>query len=236
MREAVAFYRVVVYLLQISVVGTVADTLLEVYQQTCLLVFGEGVVMHTHALRCRQLSADTVIQQQRVVSWAHSLVLVPIVGGACALYVVLFATGGTHRAGERHKKDITKVGTTRAAKVCMAEANQYTVGIMISRAPVPALMNVCRSELHSPERDACSDKHVSVFTRPDVRVYIRDVVSLRIYLLRILAGGGKEQAYGDARHYPLLVTFHTLHALIVISFSFRRWRRNKGGRLRRYLC
>ena len=54
----------------------------------------------------------------------------------------------------------------------MRETNQNTVGIMISRTPVPAFMDIVGAELHHAVWNTRSDKYVSVKTGADIRIDI----------------------------------------------------------------
>ena len=173
--ETIAFDGVVVHFLEVSIVSLVAVTFLEVDKET-LLAFRISDAVDGSTLGSCHLCFYPIVHQQGVVTGGHLLIAMLIIGRSRSFDIILLATCRAHFAGIRHQKDIAQVGTTRSAQVCMAEADNDAIRIVITGAPIPAFVNVLRTRLNHTERHIGADKDVAVFTRTDIRVHIRNVV------------------------------------------------------------
>src|SRR5207237_8613864 len=59
-------------------------------------------------------------------------------------------------AGSGHQQEIEHVSNAGATQVRVAETHNGVVGVVVSRAPVPAFVVRIRAELHCPERNSRS--------------------------------------------------------------------------------
>src|SRR6266550_1771492 len=75
-------------------------------------------------------------------------------------------------AGSRHQQDIAIVRDACAAEMCMAEAIDNLIGVVIAGATIPAGQSCVGTELDHPKRQRCTGKCVAVSAGADERIDI----------------------------------------------------------------
>ena len=136
----------------------------------------EAIAVACHAARGGQFGRNAVVELQRITIGRYLFVFVTIVGRTAVRDVLLFAAARAHLAREGHDLDVAQIGAARTAEVGVREPDQYVVGVVVARAPVPALEDVLRADLHRAERHACADEDVAVAARSDVGIDIAEVI------------------------------------------------------------
>src|ERR1051325_2710145 len=86
--------------------------------------------------------------------------------------------------GRRHQKDVAVIGDPRAAQMCVTEAVDYGVGVVITRAAVPTRESCIRTELDHAERHNRAWKRVAVPGGADEWIYV---------MCEILLSGNRER-------------------------------------------
>jgi hypothetical protein len=193
--KAVANKGLRIDLLEVGIGGLVVDALLQIDNDAgWLAVLGEGIAVHAHALGARELGPNAVgIEREGVVARLGHFALVRVAREVALVRGLLAALVGLERAGVGHDEHIAEVGAARTAEVSVRKAREQTIGIMVARAPVPALEYILRPQLHRPKRHVGPQKYVAVAAGPDERV---DVGGERRGLGAGRAGRSQQQA-GD---------------------------------------
>ena len=142
--------------------GVPADALLQVDSHEVGLGTGsEGVTVDSDAAGGGKLHLNgRVGNVDSVISWTHGLLVVR--EGEDSLLSIL----------HRQHSDVAEVADASATEVCVSEADDDVVAIVIARTPVPSASGLGWSELHHSERNVCANEHVAVSTRTDIGVNI----------------------------------------------------------------
>ena len=80
----------------------------------------------------------------------------------------------------------------------MREPRQDVVGVVVARAPVPALVEVCRANLQRAEGNAGADEHVAVSAGTDEGIDLAGEVFRPAWRSHRCHQGG-EEAGGEAK-------------------------------------
>ena len=87
-------------------------------------------------------------------------------------------------AGCRHQQHVAVIGNARAAEVRVTKAVDDRVGVVITRAAVPAGQTRVRAELDQPERNNRAGELVAVTACANKRIDLTSEVSLCVDLKR----------------------------------------------------
>ena len=117
--------------------------------------------MQSCTLGSGQLDADAIVKHHGVIAGTDVFSLMR----ECHTLLI----GIEHR----QESNVAQVGTPRTTQVQMAEADDYGVAVVIARAPVPAVLTVCRTKLNKAEGYVGTKEHVAVATSTNERIDLR---------------------------------------------------------------
>ena len=133
-----------------------ADALTEVEPEVAHgCIDGQRVAMQTGALRSRQLHTYAIVERNGVIAGTG------IFGTVRKLHLLLT---GLEDGQQCH---VAQVANARTAEMQVSEAHDDGVAVVVARAPVPALVVLCRAELHEAEGHVSPEEHMAVATRAD---------------------------------------------------------------------
>ena len=154
-----------------------AAAVLQVEDEGALLMGGESVAVEAHAGGGGHLRPDSVTDKGNAVvaGFGDFLAAVCIAPGA-ASGLVLTAALGCGEAGDRHHGHVKEVADAGSGKVRMAEADDGVVTVMVTGAPVPALRDAGRAQLHEAEGHVGPYENVAVAAGSNFGIHIGSVV------------------------------------------------------------
>ena len=161
----------------------VVDVGRHVEHEVGFLAPGERIAVHADAGRCRQLDAGAVVvERDTVVTGLGALGVVPEAGMKAP---GVRAGAGGRRArgsGRWHQRDISQVGMSGPAEVCMAESEDRAVLVLVTRTVAIHLPDIVaggvvhrevprvRAQLHHAEGHRGSRKRMPHVPRADHRI------------------------------------------------------------------
>src|SRR5690606_11583395 len=117
--------------------------------------------MKTYPLGCCEFHFNAVsFQRDGIISRPRRFIGMRKQRMIAARWIAGNTFRGFDMSDSGHHQYVAKIANARAAEMSVRESNDDRIGIMISRAPVPALGDVYGSELHSAERNVCSEEHM----------------------------------------------------------------------------
>ncbi len=149
-----------------GIVGRVG-TVNQVEQQVSFLTGWKGVAVHADALGGRELGQDAAAEFDGVVAGLGLLVGVIERRAIAGFGLALVAGHQLHFAHARNQQDIHHVGAAGAAQVGVAKTHDGRVGVVVTGAPVPALVVGVRAELDGTEGHSRSGKGMTVAAGAD---------------------------------------------------------------------
>ena len=163
-----------------------------------LLVGLVAVAVQADPLRGGQRDVHVVVEQHdRIEAGAGLFLVVGVAARIPGTGILARAGAGGQLAGIRHDEDVTQVGDAGAAEVEMREPRQDVVGVVVARAPVPALVEVRRSDLHGAEGHVGANEHVAVPAGTDEGIDVPGEVFRPAWRSHRCHQGG-EEARGEA--------------------------------------
>ena len=154
-----------------------AAAVLQVEDEVRVVRGREGIAVEAHTGGGGHFRRDAVaLQGNAVIAGFADFLRAVRIGPGAGLRVFLRSAGGRGGAGRRHHRDVEQVADACAAEVRMAEADDGPVAVVVAGAPVPALRDAGRAQLHEAEGHVGAHEHVPVATRPDLRVHEGGIV------------------------------------------------------------
>ncbi len=127
--------------------------------------------MHSNPTRGSKFDTNTIfVEMDRVESGGGFFGFMTESGTIAGLSVGDGSRSQLDPAKRRHKQDVPIIGNAGAAQVCVTEAKDRAVGIMISTARVPSLDACIRTQLDHPERERGAGKGMPVRIGSDKRI------------------------------------------------------------------
>src|SRR4029079_6306225 len=106
----------------------------EVNDDVCVVSCRESVSMHSDAGGGRKLDENVfVVELHRIVT-------------GCSCFVSMLEAAGVIAPNRRYQQDVAVIGNARTAEVCVTESIDLRVGVVITRAAVPAYQLRARAE------------------------------------------------------------------------------------------
>ena len=149
---------------------------LEVEHECGFVGCGEGESMDCTALGGRHFGLYAIAGKgNAVVAWFGNLRTAVGIRPEAALRVILLAAGIDQVLPyDGHQGNVQQVSAAGAAQMGVRKTDNGGIGLMIARAPVPALRDIGRAGLHEAERHVCTHEHVAVETGADQRIHTVD--------------------------------------------------------------
>src|SRR4029079_16909680 len=98
----------------------------EVKDDVCVVSCRESVSMHSDAGGGRKLDENVfVVELHRIVT-------------GCSCFVSMLEAAGVIAPNRRYQQDVAVVGNARTAEMCVTESIDLRIGVVITRAAVPA--------------------------------------------------------------------------------------------------
>ena len=121
--------------------------MVQVEDKVCSLAGGKGIAVNARTGCSCEFGGNSVGELHAVVARSGGFILVGETYGRIQRIV-----GDAYFTGKRTYKNISEVGAAGAAEVCVREAVEGAVAVVVARAGVSVIGTGIRAELHSTMR------------------------------------------------------------------------------------
>jgi len=122
--------------------------------------------MHSDARRGRELDKNVfVVELHRIVTGRSR-------------FVSMLEASGVIASDRRYQEDVAVIGNACAAEMCVAEAVNLRIGVVIARAAVPTCEPRVRAELDHAVRHDRARERVTMPARADERIDVAGQIAL----------------------------------------------------------
>ena len=155
----------------------------------------EGVAVQAGALGRGELDQHATVLERHGVEARYGHFVVMRERSAVAFAGVLPRAGDPlHRADVGDQQHVEKVGCAGAAEVCVAEAHQGGVCVVVAGAPVPAACVGVRAELDGAEGDGGAGIGVAMAAGADADIHVLGEVLTRWGVCRLKGSDSEARA------------------------------------------